>query len=179
MVNLTFYRLDSTYSINSDNSEAQHSSISIFHIPFSGTVIIVGISLWSIKFHLIRCFPNSSGFLVICFRISFFRRDRRFHWSEGNQLIIEDHGSWFRFAGCCSLVSWWIFSNNLRLPFRSLPWNLFELFGFFWLFRLILFTSLPSYYFDLKSVWLPYFPFAFGSPPEDLLFRYLLFVTIR
>jgi hypothetical protein len=55
----------------------------------------------------------------------------------------------------------------------------FELFGFFWFLRRILFTSVPLYYFDLKSDWLPYLTFAFGSPPEDLLFLYLLFVPIR
>ena len=31
----------------------------------------------------------------------------------------------------------------------------FELFGFFWFLRRILFTSVPLYYFDLKSDWLP------------------------
>ena len=151
MVNLTFCRLDSTYSINSDNSEAQHSSISIFHIPFSGTIIIVGISLWSIKFHLIRCFPNSSGFSVICFRTSFFRRDRRFHWSEGNQLIFEDHGSWFRFAGCC----WYhegFFQTTAGVCSDRGHLIVSNFSGFFWSIRQILFTSVPLYYFDVKSV---------------------------
>ena len=55
----------------------------------------------------------------------------------------------------------------------------FELFRFFWFHRRILFTSVPLYYFDLKSDWLPWLTFAFGSPPEDLLFLYLLFVPIR
>jgi hypothetical protein len=52
-------------------------------------------------------------------------------------------------------------------------------FGFFWFSRRILFTSVPLYYFDLKSDWLPWLTFAFGSPPEVLPFRYLLFVPIR
>ena len=56
---------------------------------------------------------------------------------------------------------------------------IFELFEFLWFLRQILFTSVPLYYFDLKSDWLPFIPIAFGSPPEDLLFLYLLFVTIR
>ena len=58
----------------------------------------------------------------------------------------------------------WSFSNFLR---------------FFWSIRQILFTSVPLYYFDLKSDWLPFKTFAFGSPPEDLLMLYLLFVPIE
>jgi hypothetical protein len=54
-----------------------------------------------------------------------------------------------------------------------------ELLRFFWPDRQTLFTSLPLHYFDLKSDWLPLFTVAFGSPPEDLLFLYLLFVPIR
>ena len=82
-----------------------------------------------------------------------------------------------RFAGCFGIML-----DFFKQPQASVQIEAvlsFELFGFFWLIRQILFTSVPLYYFDLKSDWLPYFPLAFGSPPEDLLFLYLLFVTIR
>ena len=58
-------------------------------------------------------------------------------------------------------------------------WSFSNFLWFFWSIRQILFTSVPLYYFDVKSDWLPVFPVAFGSPPEDLLFWYLLFVPIE
>ena len=73
-----------------------------------------------------------------------------------------------RFAGCFGIMM--DFFKQPRALVQIEAGNLFELFGFFWLFRQILFTSVPLYYFDLKSDWLPYFPFAFGSPPEDSVF---------
>ena len=90
-------------------------------------------------------------FLVICFRISFFRRDRRFHWSEGNQLIFEDHGSWFRFAGCC----WYhegFFQTTAGVCSDRGHLIVSNFLRFFWSIRQILFTSVPLYYFDVKSV---------------------------
>ena len=66
MVNLTFYRLESTDSINSDNSEAQHSSISIYISLSAGRSFMLEFLLWSFKIHLIRCFPKASVLLVFC-----------------------------------------------------------------------------------------------------------------
>ena len=109
---------------------------------------------------LVGAFQIASAFLVICC----------------SDFEIMDHDSDLLDA---DLVSWWIFSNNRRRLFRSRPMNHFKLFKVFWLIRQILFTSVPLYYFDLKSDWLPFETVAFGSPPEDLLFLYLLFVPIR
>ena len=73
MVNLTFYRLDVSYLINPDNSEAQHSSISIFHFPSAGRSFMWEFLLWSFKVILFWCFPNCfSVFLVICCSDFFF-----------------------------------------------------------------------------------------------------------
>ena len=117
-------------------------------------------------------------FLVICCSDFVSRRDLRLLTDpEGWSVDFVDLGSWSDLLD--ALVSWWIFSNNRGRWFRSRPVNLFELFWFFWFFRQILFTAVPLYYFDLKSDWLPYFPFAFGSPPEDSVFFRFLFVTIR
>ena len=164
------------YPILSDNSEAQHSSISIY-IPSAGRSFMLEFLCWSSKDIWFWCFPNCFGLfghLLFGFRYP----GEIYFWFEGDQNLWEDHGSWFRFAGCF-LVSWRIFSNNRWRPFRSWPFYLLNFLEFFWFLRRILFTSVPLYYFDLKSDWLPLLTFAFGSPPEVLLFRYLLFVTIR
>lgn len=111
-------------------------------------------------------------------RISFSRRDHRFRWSEGGSVgfskimdhdpicwMLWHHDGFFQTtAGVRSDRGHLIYLNRLR---------------FYWSIRQILFTSVPLYYFDLKSDWLPCFPFAFGSSPEDLLFWYLLFVPIE
>lgn len=111
-------------------------------------------------------------------RISFSRRDHRFRWSEGGSVgfskimdhdpicwMLWHHDGFFQTtAGVRSDRGHLIYLNRLR---------------FHWSIRQILFTSVPLYYFDLKSDWLPCFPFAFGSSPEDLLFLYLLFVPIE
>ena len=70
------------YPILSDNSEAQHSSISIY-IPSAGRSFMLEFLLWSSKKHLIRCLPNSKVFWSSAVRTSFSRRDRRFGWSWG------------------------------------------------------------------------------------------------
>lgn len=56
-----------------------------------------------------------------------------------NQFIINDLGSWSDLLD--ALVSWWIFSNNRRRPFRSKPFyhlNFFGSFDFFGRFCLLL-----------------------------------------
>lgn len=106
-------------------------------------------------------FQERSAFLLI------LRVDQFFRWSW---IMI-------RWAGCFGIMM--DFFKQPRALVQIEAGNLFELFGFFWFFRQILFTAVPLYYFDLKSDWLPYFPFAFGSPPEDSVFFRFLFVTIR
>ena len=140
-------------------------------------------SCWNFSFDLLRiiwigAFQIQWLFWSSAVRISFSRRDLRFSLIlRVDQFIslILDHDP----------ICWMLWHHDgffqTTAGFRSDRGHLIFLnfLGSFWLFRLILFTSLPLYYFDLKSVWLPYFPFAFGSPPEDLLFRYLLFVPIE
>ena len=71
-----------SYPIIPDNSEAQHSSISIY-IPSAGRSFMLEFLLWSSKKHLVWCLPNSKVFGSSAVRISFSRRDRRFRWSWG------------------------------------------------------------------------------------------------
>jgi hypothetical protein len=84
---------------------------------------------------------------------------------------ILDERSWIMIPICWMLV-WYhagFFQTTAGVCSDQAVWS-FELFEFFWLIRQILFTSVPLYYFDLKSDWLPFLAFAFGSPPEELLF---------
>lgn len=118
------------YPIFSDNSEAQHSSISIY-IPSAGRSFMLEFLCWSSKDIWFRCFPNCSGFSVICCSDFVFQERSSFFLIWGWISDFRDHGSWFRFAGCCSLVSWWIFSNNRWRPFRSWPFYLLNFFGSF------------------------------------------------
>ena len=107
------------YPILSDNSEAQHSSISIY-IPSAGRSFMLEFLLWSSKKHLVWCLPNSKVFLVICCS-DFVFQERLSIWLilRRDQFIFENHGSWSDMLD--ALASWWIFSNNRRLPFRSRP----------------------------------------------------------
>ena len=179
MVNLTFCRLD-VFLIRSSLITPKHNT----HLfPFI-SLQRDDHSCWNFFVDLLRTsdsvlskLPGSFGHLLFGFRFPgeiFVFADLR-----EDQVIFDDHGSWFRFAGCCSMVSWRIFSNNRWRPFRSWPLYQLNSFEVIWIYRRILFTSVPLYYFDLKSDWLPWLTYAFGSPPEDLLFRYLLFVPIE
>ena len=179
MVNLTFYRLDVTFPIILWQFRSTTFHLFPFSVPFSGTVIHVGISLLIFEVHLVRCFPNcfcTFGHLLFGFRFPgeiFVFADLR-----EDQGIFDDHGSWFRFAGC-----WWYHDGFFQTTsgVRSDRSHLIYLnfLSSFWSIRQILFTSVLLHYYDVKSDWLPLFPVAFGSPPEDLLFRYLLFVPIE
>ena len=71
-----------SYPIIPDNSEAQHSSISIY-IPSAGRSFMLEFLLWSSKKHLVRCFPKPPVFWSSAVRTSFSRRDRRFGWPWG------------------------------------------------------------------------------------------------
>ena len=79
--------------ILSDNSEARHSSISIY--PFSGTIIHVEFLCRSSKDIWFGAFQIAPVFRSSAVRISFSRRDLRFSWSEGESVIFEimDHDS--------------------------------------------------------------------------------------
>lgn len=108
-----------SYPIIPDNSEAQHSSISIY-IPSAGRSFMLEFLLWSSKKHLVWCLPNSKVFWSSAVRTSFSRRDYRFGWSWGEISSfsrIMDHDP----------ICWMLwhhdgfFSNNRRLPFRSRP----------------------------------------------------------
>ena len=176
MVNLTFCRLDVSYPINPDNSEAHHSSISIFHFPSAGRSFMLEFLFWSFKNHLIRCFPNCFPvFLVICCSDFVSRRDLAFADPEGRSVDFVDLGPWSDLLD--ALVSRWIFSNNRRRPFRLRPFYLlnflgsFDWFGRFCLllclciiltwnpidyhiFRLLLVVHQRIYCFCISSLWL-------------------------
>ena len=79
MVNLAFCRLDSSYPIRSDHSEAQHSSISIFQFPSAGRSFMLEFLRRSSKNHLISVLSKCIClFWSSAVRISFSRRDLRF-----------------------------------------------------------------------------------------------------
>ena len=109
-------------------------------------------------------------------RISISRRDHRFRWFWGKiSWIFEDHGH----DPICWMLWYHVgFFQTTAGVGSDRPYLYFELLWFFLLLRQILFTSVPLYYFDLKSDWLPWLTCAFGSPPEVLPIWYLLFVTI-
>ena len=165
------------YLIYSDNSEAQHSSISIY-IPSAGRSFMLEFLCWSSKDIWFGAFQIALAIRSSAVRISFSRRDLRFSLIlRVDQFIslILDHDP----------ICWMLWHHDgffqTTAGFRSDRGHLIFLnfLGSFWSIRQILFTSVPLYYFDLKSDWLPLLTFAFGSPPEDLLFLYLLFVPIR
>ena len=82
------------YPILSDNSEAQHSSISIY-IPSAGRSFMLEFLCWSSKDIWFGAFQIALAFRSSAVRISFSRRDLRFSWFEGGSVITEimDHDS--------------------------------------------------------------------------------------
>ena len=176
MVNLAFCRLDG--SLSDLLWQLRSTTFIYFHLyPFQRDDHLC----WNFVIDLLRtsdrCFPNIIriyGHLLFVFR---FQERSSFSDPEGRSMKMKDHGSWFRYAGCC-----WYHEGFFQTTagVRSDRGRfIFELFGFFWFLRQILVTSVPLYYFDLKSDWLPFETVAFGSPPEDLLMLYLLFVPIE
>lgn len=122
----------------SDNSEAQHFIYFHFQFPSAGRSFMLEFLGWSSKYHLDWCFPNCFGLLVICCSDFVFQERSLFadlREISGND---DEHGSWFRFAGCCwyhdgffqttagvcSDQGQWIILNFLRF---------FDRFGRFWL----------------------------------------------
>ena len=102
MVNLAFYRLDVSYPIISDNSEAQHSSISIYMFHSAERSFMLEFLSWSFKNHPDWCFPNSMVFWSSAVRISFSRRDHRCLTLREDQF----RRPWImiRFAGCFGIM---------------------------------------------------------------------------
>ena len=100
--------------------------------PFFISLERDGHSCWNFFFDLLRASDLVLSkwlmvFLVICCSDFVSRRDLRLLTDpEGWSVDFVDLGSWSDLLD--ALVSWWIFSNNLRRPFRSRPLNLFELF---------------------------------------------------
>ena len=128
------------YLIFSDNSEAQHSSISIY-VPSAGRSFMLEFLCWSskdIRFGAFQIAWVSLGHLLFGFLFPgeiFVFSDLR-----EDQLIFEimDHDS--DLLDAC-LVSWWIFSNNRRHLFRSgryIFWTFYGSFDFFGKFCLLL-----------------------------------------
>ena len=166
MVNLAFCRLDVTLS---DHFwQFRSTTFLYFHyIPSAGRSFMLDYPLWSSKGIWVGAGQNArDGSSAV--RIWFQERSSFSLILRENQLIFEDHGSWFRYAGCFGTMM--DFFKQSRASVQIEADGSLELFGFIWWVRQILFTSVPLYYFDLKSDWLPLNPVAFGSPPEDLLF---------
>ena len=166
MVNLSFCKLDVTLS---DHFWQFRSTTFIyFHISLQRD----DHSCWIIRCDLLRAselvLAKMQGMRSSAVRIWFQERSSFSLILRENQLIFEDHGSWFRYAGCFGTMM--DFFKQSRASVQIEADGSLELFGFIWWVRQILFTSVPLYYFDLKSDWLPLNPVAFGSPPEDLLF---------
>ena len=176
MVNLAFCKWDVPWPIIPDLPK---HNIHLFpYIPSAGRSFMLEVWLWSFKGIWFGAFQMACGlFGHLLFGFRFQERSAFNDWPWG--LISWFRWSWImiRFAGCFGIMM--DFFKQPRALVQIEAGNLFELFGFFWFCRQILFTAVPLYYFDLKSDWLPYFPFAFGSPPEDSVFFRFLFVTIR
>ena len=138
MVNLTFCRLDSAYSINSDNSEAQHL------FPFFISLSAGRSSLLEFRFDLLSLIRFGAFQMHLSFRSSAFG----LHFQERStfSLIwgksVDFRRSWIMIPICWMLlVSWWIFSNNRRRLCRSRPMEHFKL------FKVFLIDSADSVYF--------------------------------
>jgi hypothetical protein len=82
-----------------------------------------------------------------------------------------------RYAGCFGIMM--DFFKQPRASVQIKAGGSLNFFEVIWSLSADSVYFLPLHYFDLKSDWLPLITFLFGSPPEDLLFRYLLFVPIR
>ena len=116
------------YPILSDNSEAQHSSISIY-IPSAGRSFMLEFLCWSSKDIWFGAFQIALVYWSSAVRISFPGEICGFLiWGW-----ISDTRSWIMIPICWMLivVSWRIFSNNRRRPFRSWPFHLLNFSGSF------------------------------------------------
>ena len=87
----------------SDNSEAHHSSISIY-VPFSGTIIMLEFLWWSVKKHLNWCFPKSMAVRSSAVRISVPGKIIVFADQRGDQLNYRRPWIMIRYAGCFGIM---------------------------------------------------------------------------
>ena len=125
------------YPILSDNSEAQHSSISIY-IPSAGRSFMLEFLCWSSKDIRFGAFQIALACSVICCS-DFVIQERSFLIWGWIRIVRR---SWIMIPICWMLlVSWWIFSNNRRRLFRSRPMDHFKL------FKVFLIVSADSVYF--------------------------------
>ena len=160
MVNLTFCRLDSAYSINSDNSEAQHL------FPFFISLSAGRSSLLEFRFDLLSLIRFGAFQMHLSFRSSAFG----LHFQERSTFSLI----WGRISGLPKIMDHdsdlldavGIMKDFFKQPQASVQieatWSLSNFSGFFWSIRQILFTSVPLYYFDAKSDWLPCFQLYLG-----------------
>ena len=149
-----------------------------FKFPSAGRSFMLEFLLWSFKIHLIRCFPKASVLLVICCSDFVFQERSAFLTDpEGRSVSFVDLGSWSDLLD----ADWYhdgFFQTTAGVRSDRAVSS-------FWTFSVLLISSADSVYFcAFVLFWLEIrlitiFPFAFGSPPEVLLFRYLLFVPIR
>ena len=116
------------YPILSDNSEAQHSSISIY-IPSAGRSFMLEFLCWSSKDIRFGAFQIALACSVICCS-DFVIQERSFLIWGWIRIVRR---SWIMIPICWMLmvVSWRIFSNNRWRPFRSWPFYLLNFLGSF------------------------------------------------
>ena len=137
MVNLAFCRLDVFLSDQHWHSEAQHSSISIY-IPSAGRSFMLEFLCWSSKDIWFGAFQIALVIRSSAVRISLSRRD--LFWFEGGSELWEDHGSWFRFAGC-----WWWYHGGFFQTTAGVRSDHGRF--IFWTFWVLLISSADSVYF--------------------------------
>ena len=125
------------YPILSDNSEAQHSSISIY-IPSAGRSFMLEFLCWSSKDIFLVLSKLLWPVRSSAVRISLSRRD--LFWFEGGSELWEDHGSWFRFAGC-----WWWYHGGFFQTTAGVRSDHGRF--IFWTFWVLLIVSADSVYF--------------------------------
>ena len=125
------------YLILADNSEAQHSSISIY-IPSAGRSFMLEFLCWSSKDIWFGAFQIALATGSSAVRISFPGEICDFLiWGESG---MRDHGSWFRFAGCWLWYHEGFFQTTAGV--RSDHGRFI-----FWTFQVLLISSADSVYF--------------------------------
>ena len=106
MVNLAFCRLDVPYPIMfwQFRSTTFHL-FPFFHVPSAGRSFMLEFLRWSSKYIFFGAFQMQLYNLVICCSDFVFQERSSFLLIWGwISLIFDDHGSWFRFAGCFGIM---------------------------------------------------------------------------
>ena len=138
MVNLTFCRLD-VFLIRSSLITPKHN---IHLFPFI-SLQRDDHSCWNFFVDLLRTSDLVLSKLLwpvrsSAVRISLSRRD--LFWFEGGSELWEDHGSWFRFAGC-----WWWYHGGFFQTTAGVRSDHGRF--IFWTFWVLLISSADSVYF--------------------------------